>query len=202
MERNEMTSHTMFRQVALTIFLAFGSVFWLTKWHQYGYTSSPITFPPVSTWWRDALILLLPVTLAVWLGSLLIQRLAERSARRFSPFEQTILAAFIISGLTTAAVLLVENSRIVWTGIGNELSFLANICGSLYPNGNLLLDFFQSAFPISQATRLHVLLQDGMNLVIFNWGISLLVVLVLGGVRNSIAQHEQTGREQRLPVSE
>ncbi|MEP0804327.1 MAG: hypothetical protein HRF47_02475 [Chloroflexota bacterium] len=177
-----MTLHTVLKKTTLALFVACGSVLWLSEWHQNGYTRSPITFPPVSTWWRDAFILLIPLLLAVWLGSALVRRLAERSARRTSLSTQAVLAAVIFGGLTTVAILLVENSRIVWTGIGNELTYLSGICGRLYPNGNPTLDFLQSVLPISQATRVHILLQDGMNLILLNCGISLLMLLLFEGM--------------------
>lgn len=177
-----MTINTPLKQFILAIFIACSSVLWLNQWHQYGYTRSPITFPPVSTWWRDAFILLIPLLLAVWLGSALAQRLAERFAGRFSPSMQIVVAAAILGGATTAAVLLMENTRIVWTGIGNELAFLANICGRLYPNGNWLLELLQSALPLGQAARYHILIQDGLNLILLNEGISLLAILLSEGI--------------------
>jgi hypothetical protein len=173
-----MTVNTPRKQFILAIFIACGSVLWLNQWHQIGFTRTPIAFPPVSTWWRDTLILLVPVLLAVWLGSALAQRLAERFAGRFSPSMQILLAAVLLGGLTTAVILTVENSRIIWTGIGNELAFLANICGRLYPNGNWMLELLQSALPLSQAARYHILIQDGWNLLLLNGGVSLLVILV------------------------
>lgn len=177
-----MTINTPLKQFILAIFIACSSVLWLNQWHQYGYTRSPITFPPVSTWWRDAFLILIPLVLAVWLGSALAQRVTERFAGRFSPSMQIVLAAVILGGATTAAVLLMENTRIVWTGIGNELAFLANICGRLYPNGNWLLELLQSSLPLSQAARYHILIQDGLNLILLNGGISLLAILLCEGI--------------------
>lgn len=178
-----MTINTPLKQLfILAILIACSSVLWLNQWHQVGFTRTPITFPPVSTWWRDVFLLLIPLVLVVWLGSALAQRVAERFVGRFSPSMQIVLVAVILGGLTTATILIVENSRIVRTGIGNELTFLANICGSLYPNGNRFLELLQSALPLNQAGRYHILIQDGLNLILLNGGISLLMILLYEGI--------------------
>lgn len=177
-----MILNTLPRKSMLAIFIAAGSILWLNKWHQYGYSASPITFPPFSSWLRDSLIVLLPVMLAVWSGVWLAQLLIDRSSRRMTPFTQYMLIAGILGGATSIMIAFMESSRVVWTGFGNEFVFLTNICGKLYPNGNLLLNTLQWVFRDTQAVRLHILFQDWSNLALIDLAITILVIVALEGV--------------------
>lgn len=176
-----MILNTLPRKSMLAIVIAAGSVLWLNKWHQYGYSASPITFPPFSSWLRDSLIVLLPVMLAVWSGVWLAQMFIDRSSQRMTPFTQYMLIAGILGGVTSIIIALMESSRVVWTGFGNEFVFLTNICGKLYPNGNLLLNTLQWILPDTRAVRFHILLQDWSNLVLIDLAITILTILALEG---------------------
>ena len=176
-----MIFNTLPRKSILAIFIACGGVAWLNEWHKYGYSSAEVTFPPVSHWLRDSAIVLLPVMLAVWLGIEFAQRIINRFKQQMSPFTQSILVATLLGGATSLAFLLIENNRIIWTGISTELSFLVSICQTLYPNGNLLLRTLQWVFPSYQATRYHILLQDGFYLMLVNLAITIFLIFVLEG---------------------
>ncbi len=176
-----MILNTFSRKFALAIFIAFGSVLWLNKWHQYVYTRSRVDFPPVSNWLRDSMIILLPVLLAVWIGVALTEWITNRSNGRMSASTQSILAAAILGGMTSITISLIESTRGIGTGIGNEFIFLASICNRVYPNGNLLLSILKWAVPGSQALRLHILLRDGANLMLFNMAIAVLLIMLLEG---------------------
>ena len=176
-----MILNTLPKMSALAIFIAFGGVVWLNEWHKYGYSSIELTFPPVSSWLRDSMIVLIPVMLAVWLSIALAQRIINRFDQRMSPSTQSILTAAILGGVTSLTIILVENNRTIWTGISNELAILVSICGTLYPNGNLLLNTLQWAFPSYQATRYHILLQDGFYLALVNLTITIFLIFILEG---------------------
>ncbi len=177
-----MILNTLLKKSVLAIVIAVGSVLWLNKWHQYGYSASPITFPPFSSWLRDSLIVLLPVMLAVWSGVWLAQMFIDRSSQRMTPFTQYMLIAGILGGTTSIMIAFMESSRVVWTGFGNEFVFLTNICGKLYPNGNLLLNTLQWVFRDTQAVRFHILFQDWSNLVLIDLAITILVIVALEGL--------------------
>lgn len=174
-----MILNTIPQKSMLTVFIACGSVMWLKTWHQYGYSRSPISFPPFSSWWRDTLVIVIPVLLAVWIGILFAQRLIDRSKKRMSLLTQSALMAIILGGLTSIAIMFIENSKVIWTGIGNEYVFLASICSALYPDGNTLLSILQWIVPGYRALRLHILLQDGLNLMLFNLAITVLLIMLL-----------------------
>jgi len=176
-----MILNTLPNKSALAAIIAYAGIVWLNEWHQFVYTRSAIEFPPVSNWLRDSMIVLIPVTLAVWVGIGLIQWIIDRFGRRMSPSTQSMLAATILGGLTSLSIILIETNRIFRTGIGNEFAFLASICGSIYPNGNLLLSILQWIFPGTQAFRFHILLQDGVNLALINLAITILLILILEG---------------------
>lgn len=185
-----MILNTLPKKSALAVLIAYGSIVWLKEWHQYVYTRSAINFPPVSSWLRDSMIVLIPVMLAVWVGVAIAQWLIERSKGRMSPSTQSILAAAILGGVTSSTIMLIENTRIFWTGIGNELAYLASICRILYPNGNLLLSILRWIFPSYQALRFHILLQDGFNLALVNLTITILLILILEGFVRVGNSHE------------
>lgn len=177
-----MILNTLSRKSILAVFIAHGSVLWLNRWHQYGYSTSPINFPPFSSWWRDSMIVFLPVMLAVWIGVWFSQLIIDRSSQRMTPFTQSMLIAGILGGGTSIMIALMESSRVVWTGFGNEFVFLTNICGKLYPNGNLLLNTLQWILPDTRAVRFHILLQDWSNLALINLAITILAILILEGI--------------------
>ena len=186
--------NTIARKFILAVLISYGSVVWLSEWHQYGYSRSPLQFPPVSSWLRDSMIVFAPVMLAVWVGTVLAQWLIGRSNGRMSASTQSILTAAILAGFTTIAVILTEGNRIILTGIGNELSFVASICNRLYPKGNLLLNFIKWLIPDVRALRIHFFVQDGINLVLVNLVVTILLIILLEGFervreRNSYA-HE------------
>lgn len=174
--------NTLPRKITLAVFIAFFSVAWLNKWHQYVYTRSRVEFPPVSNWLRDSVIVLLPVLLATWIGVALAEWIMNRSNGRLSPSTQSILTAAILGGMTSAMVLLIESNRNSGTGIGNEFIFLASICNRVYPNGNLLLSILKWVVPGARALRLHILLRDGANLMLFNLAITVLLIMLMEGL--------------------
>lgn len=176
-----MIFNTLPRKFAIAILISCASVMWLNKWHQYVYTRSRVDFPPVSTWAHDSMFILVPVMLAVWIGSALAQQITDLLSGRISASSQSMLIAAILGGMTTIAILLVESSRLIKTGIGNEFVFLASICNRVYPNGNLLLSFLKWAVPGAKALKLHILLKDGANLVLFNFAIIILVIMLMEG---------------------
>ena len=189
-----MILNTLPRKFAIAILIACASVIWLSKWHQYVYTRSRVDFPPVSNWMRDSMFILIPVMLAVWVGFALAQQITDRLSGRMSASSQSMLVAAILGGMTTIMILLVESSRSLKTGIGNEFVFLASICNKVYPNGNLLLSVLKWAVPGAKALKLHILLRDGANLVLFNLAILILVIMLMEGfavinTRNSFS-HE------------
>ena len=188
-----MNLNTLPRKITLAILIAFGSVVWLNTWHQYVYTRSRVTFPPVSNRRRDTLIILIPVMLAVWIGAALTQWIINRSSGRISVSTQSMLAAGILGGMTSITVSLMESTRGIGTGIGNEFVFLASICNRVYPNGNILLSTLKWIFPGSRALRYHILLRDGVYLMLFNLAIIILLIIIVEGIglvraRNSHAQ--------------
>ncbi|MBI5825910.1 MAG: hypothetical protein HZB18_17935 [Chloroflexi bacterium] len=176
-----MILHTLPRKFVLAIFIAFGSIAWLSKWHQYVYTRSRVDFPPVSNWARDSIIVLLPVLLAIWISVALTEWIINRSNGRMSLSTQSILMAAVLGGMTSAIIVLIESNRSIGTGIGNEFIFLASICNRVYPNGNLLLSTLKWAVPGAQALRLHILLRDGANLMLFNMATTLLLIMLMEG---------------------
>jgi hypothetical protein len=188
-----MNLNTLPKKITLAILIAFGSVVWLNTWHQYVYTRSRIDFPPVSNRLRDTLILLIPVLLAVWIGAALTQWIISRSNGRMSVSTQSILTAGILGGITSITISLIETTRGLGTGIGNQFIFLASICNRVYPNGNLLLSTLKWIFPGARALRYHILVQDGVSLMLFNLAIIILLIIIVEGIgllrnRNSYAQ--------------
>jgi len=187
-----MILNTLPKKITLAILIAFGSVVWLNTWHQYVYTRTRIDFPPVSNRLRDTLIILIPVMLAVWIGAALTQWIINRSNGRMSVSTQSMLTAGILGCMTSITISLMESTRSIGTGIGNEFIFLASICNRVYPNGNLLLSTLKWLFPGARALRYHILLQDGANLMLFNLAIIIVLIIFLEGIglvraRNSYA---------------
>ncbi len=189
-----MILNTLPKKSVLAIFIAYVGVIWLNEWHKYSYSTVEITFPPVSNWLRDSVIVLLPVMLAVWLGLAFAQWIINRFKQQLSPFTQAILVATLLGGATSLAFMLIENNRIIWTGISTELSFLVSICRTLYPNGNLLLSTLQWAFPSYQATRYHILLQDGFYLALVNLAVTIFLIFIMEGFsRVGNSRDQETG---------
>ncbi len=190
-----MILDTLLKKSALAILIAGGGIMWLNEWHQFAYTRSAIEFPPVSNWLRDSTIVLVPVMLAIWIGMALSQWFIDRFGGRLSPSAQSMLAAATLGGATSLAIILMEAGKIFQTGIGTEFAFLASICRSIYPNGNLLLNILQGIFPSTQAFRFHILLQDGFNLALANLTITILVIIILEGfVRGKVIFDHKLGR--------
>ena len=179
-----MMLNTLARKFTLAVFISYGSVVWLNYWHQYGYSNSPLLFPPVSSWLRDATIVFLPVSLAVWIGAALSQSIGRHSSDRMSVSTQFMFAALLLSMLSTLGIILVEaNRRIISTGLSIQVSFIASNCSRLYPKGNLLLNFIRWLIPDVRALRIHFLAQDGINLLLVNLAITLILILILEGWR-------------------
>ncbi len=174
-----MNLNTLPKKITLAILIAIGSVVWLNTWHQYVYTRSRIDFPPVSNRLRDTLIILIPVMLAVWIGVAIAQWIINRSSGRMSPSTQSMLTAGILGGMTSITISLMEFTRGLGTGIGNQFIFLASICNRVYPNGNLLLSTLKWIFPGTRALRYHILVRDGVNLMLFNLAIVILLIILL-----------------------
>ncbi|MBI3241376.1 MAG: hypothetical protein HYZ49_03690 [Chloroflexi bacterium] len=190
-----MILDTLPKKSVLAVLIACGGIVWLNEWHQFAYSRSPINFPPVSNWLRDSMFVLIPVALAIWIGIALSQWLIDRFGGRMSPSAQSMLTAAILGGATSFAIILMEAGKIFQTGIGTEFAFLASICRSLYPDGNLLLSILQGIFPSTQAFRFHILLQDGFNLALANLTITILVIIILEGfVRGKIVFDHKMGR--------
>lgn len=185
-----MILNSLFKKSALAVIFAYGGVAWLNIWHQYNYSRSALVFPPISNWLRDSLILLLPVMLAVWAGIALAQWLINRSGERMSLSTQYILTAAILGVVTSVTIIVMENTRIFFTGLGNEIAILASICRNLYPDGNFLLNNLQKLFSDYQAIRLHILLQDGFNLALVNLTITVVLILILEGSVSLGKSHE------------
>ena len=173
-----MNLNTLPRKLILASLLAFGSVRWLNIWHQYGFSRSPIDFPVVSSWWRDSFALFLPIVLAVWLGNVIAEGFMRVSVGRISASTQSMLAAAILSIITTLTVIAVEGNRNLATGIGNEFIILASLCGKLYPQGTMLLNMLKLIFPSVLALQYHTLIQDGINLFFVNLALTILMLLL------------------------
>lgn len=176
-----MIFNTLTKKSVLAVFIACGGVVWLNEWHQYGYSSTELTFPSVSSWLRDSMIVLLPVMLAVWFGLTLAQWIIDRFDHKLSPSTQAILTATLLGGATSLAFLLIENNQIILTGISTELAFIVSICRNLYSDGNVLLGALLWAFPGYLATRYHILLQDGFYLALVNMTITIFLMFILEG---------------------
>ena len=173
--------NTVSRKSILAILIAIGSILWLYLWHRYGYSRAPLPFPPVSSWLRDAMIIFVPVLLAILAGSALSQWLIGHSQGRLASSLQSILEAFILAVVTSLGIMLIENDRTLLTGIGNQLSFLASICTRLYPQGSFLLGLLKWFIPDLRSLRLHLLLRDGFNLVLVNLMITIIVAMFFEG---------------------
>jgi hypothetical protein len=144
---------------------------------------------------RDTLIILLPVMLAVWIGAALTQWIINRSNGRMSVSTQSMLAAGILGGMTSITISLIESTRGIATGIGNQFTFVASICNRVYPNGNLLLSIIKGVVPGARALRLHILLRDEAYLMLINLAIIVLFILLMEGLAlvrfvNSCARRE------------
>ena len=172
---------TFSKKMALAIMTACGGVLWLKIWHQYIYTRNPASFPPASTWLRDSMVVFIPVVLAVWTGSGISQSLLAHP-RLDSPSTRSVMSVFILGGLASVAIVLIEGSRFFLTGIGNEFVFLSNICGKIFSRSNILLNVLQSFFPDYRAVQLHILMQDGFYLILFNLVVTILFILVMEGM--------------------
>jgi len=181
-----MALDTFPKKSALAAILAYGSMVWLSQWHKVAYSSTAIQFPPFSNWLRDFIVLLPPMLLAVWLGTLLAQRLVDRFGEMMSGSTRSLVTAALLAFSTAVVVMLIENNGCFRTGIGTELVFLASVCRLLYPNGNWLLDGLQALLPAYQATRYHLLLQDGFNLMLVNLAVTSLVILALEGIGKAL----------------
>lgn len=185
-----MILNSLLKKSALAVIFAYGGVAWLNVWHQYGYSRSMLIFPSISSGLRDSMILLIPVMLAVWAGIALVQWLVNRSNGRMSISTQSILTAAILGGLSSITIIVMENTRFFFTGLGNEIAILASICRNLYPDGNFLLNLLQRLFSDYQAIRLHILLQDGFNLALVNLTITVVLILTLEGSVSLGKSHE------------
>lgn len=177
-----MIIDTLPKKFSLAVLISFGSVVWLYTWHEYGFSRTPLLFPPFSNESRDALIILIPVMLGVWISVQLTKWIVELTGRRMSTSNQAILAALITTSLITTLVMSIEGTRTIRTGFGNEFIFISSICGRLYPNGNWLLSLLRAIFPGLLALRLHILLQDGFNLALVNLAIIILSTLLMEGI--------------------
>jgi hypothetical protein len=173
-----MILNTLIKKSALAVFIAFASIMWLNKWHEYVYSRGAVKFPPVSNWLRDSLIVLIPIMLAVWLGVALIEWLNTRLDERMSPIGKTILTAVILGTLTSLATILIEINRVIQTGISSEFSFVASICTRLYPSGTFILNILKSTFG-GEGLRIHIMLQDGFNLALINLALIILLIIIM-----------------------
>ena len=176
-----MNLNTLPKKSALAVLIAFGSIMWLNKWHEYVYSRGAVKFPPVSNWLRDSLIVLIPIMLAVWLGVALIEWLNHRFGERMAPTGQTILAAAILGSLTSLATILIEINRALQTGISSQFSFVASICTRIYQSGTFgyfLLSILKSTFG-GEGLRIHIMLQDGFNLALINLALVILLIMIL-----------------------
>ena len=173
-----MILNTLPKKLVLAVLIACGSIVWLNQWHKYVYSRGEVQFPPVSNWLRDSLIVLIPITLAVWLGVALIEWLNNRFGERISPTGQTILAATILGSMTSLATTLIEVNRVFQTGIGSQFSFVASICTRLYPGGTFLLNILKRMFG-GQGLRIHIMFQDGFNLALINLGFTIFLIIIL-----------------------
>ncbi len=176
--------NTLTRKFSIAAWIAVGSVIWLNYWHAYGYSTAPLEFPAwSSSWQRDALIVFLPVLIVVWLGIELHEKLWERAADRLSASTLAMYAAALLSVFSTIVVILVEASRnLISTGISVQLSFVASLCTRLYPKGNLLLNFIRWLVPDSRYLRIHFLIQDGINLMLMNLALIIILVMFMEGL--------------------
>ena len=189
-----MALDTLPKKSVLAVLIAYGSVAWLTAWHEYGFNIRMV-FPSNSSWSRDTMIILLPVMAAVWVSIALAQWLIHRFQGRMSPSTQSILTASILGGLTTLSIILMESTRSFTTGIGNGVAIQLSICSKIAPASNLLLKTLLGIFPGPQALRYHVFLQDGIYLALINVGITIALMLIVEGFmkRESNSYDLETG---------
>lgn len=176
-----MTLNTLPKKAILAFIIAYCSVIWLTAWHEYGFTYR-MTFPSTSSWLRDALIILLPVMLAVWMSTAVSQWLINRSRGNMSASNQSMLTAVIMGCLTTLSVILMESTRYFTTSIGNGAAIQLSLCNRIIPITNLILRTLLAIFPRTQALRIHVFLQDGFYLALINLGITVFLMMILEGL--------------------
>ena len=116
-----MILKTLPKKIVLAALISYSGILWLNLQHEFVYTRSAIQFPPVSNWLRDAMIVLIPVMLAVWIGIGLTQWVIDRFGRRLSSSTQSMLAAAILGGVTSLSIILIEANRVFQTGIGTSV---------------------------------------------------------------------------------
>ncbi len=177
-----MISKNVYQKIFLAVVFAMGDVLWLKIWHQYGYSDFPLIFPYLSSWWRDAFIVLFPVALAVWVGAYLAERILDRSPWQITGSSRSVITAFLLGTMASAVFAIVENDKQILTGFGNEFVYLTSICGALYPEGTFFLDLLKSLLTDIKAFRMHILLQDWFYLALFNFAITVLWMLISEGL--------------------
>jgi hypothetical protein len=173
-----MKIDTILKKITLTLFAALGGVLWLNIWHQIGHSHETIGSSPVVYWLRDSLIVLLPILLAVLIGSALLQWLGDRFSGRISPRSQTALTVAMLGVLTSTAIIMVEASRILPTGIHNDFALIVSVCRTINSSSFQFVDALFRNFSVFETARIHVILQDWSTLMLVNLAITMLSILI------------------------
>ena len=173
-----MNFNTLSKKIVLTVLVAFGGILWLNVWHQIGHSHEVIAASsPILNWLRDSVILLLPVMLAVWIGTVIAQWIGARSNGRISILAQSSLTIALVGILTSIVLVVVEANRFLRTGIGNDFALMVSVCRTINSSSFQIVDAIFSNFSRFETARLHVILQDLSSLTLVNLVITLLAML-------------------------
>lgn len=84
------------KKFLLAFLIAYGGVLWLNVWHRIGHSYGMMGSEPMLSWLRDSVIVLLPVLLAVLIGTAAAQWLGRLSNGRMPPLAQTSLSVVFV----------------------------------------------------------------------------------------------------------
>ena len=173
-----MKINSILKKFFLTVLVAYGGILWLYVRHKLGHDHGVVGAAPVQYWLRDSIIVLLPVFLAVMIGTALVQWLVDRSNGRLSPKAQSALSVILLGVLTSAILLVIESNRTLRIGISNDFALEVSICESINFYGIPFLGSLLRNFSDFQLARVYVLLQDGISLALINMGITILLMVL------------------------
>ena len=164
----------------LALLTTFSSLLWLNVWHEINDQYGILKMSPFRNLISDSVLVFFPVIVAVFVAVSTVQSIVDGVDGHLSSSAQTALSVIVLSLLVSAVFLVIENNQSLQTGIGKDFALAVSICGSVHVNGFLFpWNFLLDGIPEFQAYRIYVLLQDMLNLLLANLGVTFLFSLTI-----------------------
>lgn len=182
-----MKHQSIFGKVLLSLVLAYGGVLWLGVWHHVSHEFTSPAAQPVMNWLRDSAIVLLPVMLAVFAGTTLVQGLDKLTKGRLPSALQNVLSVLLAGFFSAAALVWIESGTFLQTGIGRDYAFEVSICRAINSTSFQAVDAFFSSLSDFQVARLYVSLKDFSSLLVVNLGLTAVLSLASAELKKIVS---------------